>query len=64
MHSKYWLILNRNYLAQEDALNDATQLVKKIGYPVSRFDIKGSQSEGLVYFDASNQSYFECISRW
>ena len=41
---------NRNYLAQEDALNDATQLVKKIGYPVSRFDIKGSQSEGLVYF--------------
>lgn len=47
----------RNYLDPTNAFNDATELVKKVAYPVSRFDAQGSTSSGIVYFDSSSQTY-------
>ena len=47
----------RNYLDPTNAFNDAMGLVKKVAYPVSRFEAEASTSNGIVYFDSASQSY-------
>jgi flagellin-like hook-associated protein FlgL len=47
----------RNYLSANDLASDARNSVKKIAYPVSRFEALASESNGIVYFDAASQNY-------
>jgi hypothetical protein len=47
----------RNYLNTGDIYNDAEELVKKVAYPVTRFEAEAVLAEGIVYFDASSQTY-------
>jgi len=47
----------RNYTDQNQLYQDADNLVTKVAYPVSRFEADASNSEGIVYFDATSQSY-------
>ncbi len=47
----------RTYTNPDDLYEDAEKLVKQIAYPVSRFEASASESNGIVYFDATSQSY-------
>ena len=53
------ILLNstRNYLDPNQAYNDASAMVQKVAYPISRFEATGSESNGIVYFDSLSQSY-------
>jgi len=47
----------KSYEDQNQLSFDAENLVRKVAYPVSRFKAEASDSNGVVYFDASSQSY-------
>jgi len=47
----------RVYTDLNQLFTDAENLVNKIAYPVSRFDASASESDGIVYFDSTSQSY-------
>jgi len=47
----------RIYTDSNQLFTDAENLVHKIAYPVSRFEATASESDGIVYFDSTSQSY-------
>ena len=55
------ILLFSNSLPTDATPADLTQLgldkVKSISYPVTTFSVKGSESEGTVYFDPQTQEY-------
>jgi flagellin-like hook-associated protein FlgL len=55
----YELLSNstRSYTDLGELFQDAESLVNEIAYPVSRFEASASESNGIVYFDSSSQSY-------
>jgi len=48
---------NRKYTDNLALFNDVSALVKEVSYAVAQFDAVGSESEGVVYFDARSQSH-------
>ncbi len=48
---------NRNYTDNTSLLNDVSALVREVSYGVAQFDVEGSESEGIVYFDSRSQSH-------
>lgn len=56
----YDILINsssRTYTDANALFDDISSMVKEIAYPVSKFDVEGSESSALVSFDSASQSY-------
>ena len=48
---------NRRYTDNVALFNDIDALIKETSYAVPQFEVEGSESEGLVYFDSISQTH-------
>ena len=48
---------NRVYTNNFDLFNDVDALIKETSYAVPQFDVDGSESQGIVYFDSQSQTH-------
>jgi len=48
---------NRTYTDSAKLFEDVDSLVQEVSYSVAKYEAQGSDSQGLVYFDPSSQSY-------
>ena len=44
-------------LSNNKIRDKASSLIQRVAYPINRFQVEGSESNGIVFFDAASQSY-------